>query len=432
METDFLEWYVSGGVTNYVGSKTLPYFGSGGILTPDEASSYLVYALADGRVLANKGAATTVQVSGVAVAPTWVSVSQTLVQGLPTALALVASDAVAYSVVSGSLPAGLALGSDGILTGTVAAAGTYAVVVRAHGAVIGLDADRNFSLTVANVPVWTSAALPTSSKGEPYAQQLAATHAVSFALASGALPVGLALSALGLLSGTPTGNGSFAFTVRATGSASAAISDASFALEVQTAPEWTTAVLSNAAAGVAYSFAFAASYASPTGYSITGGALPPGLSLSPAGVLGGTPTALGSYDFTVRAFNVPLTLFRTRTFTLTIVPLPVWATAPTLPNTAVDVAFSFALSASDASPSGYSITSGALPPGVTLSAAGVLSGTPTALGTYGFTAKVLDATSAVFVTRSFTLAVVAAPVWTTSSLADDALGAVYSVRLSAT
>lgn len=37
-----------------------------------------------------------------------------------------------------------------------------------------------------------------------------------------------------------------------------------------------------------------------TTYSVTGGALPPGLSLSPAGLLTGTPTTTGSYGFTIR------------------------------------------------------------------------------------------------------------------------------------
>jgi poly(3-hydroxybutyrate) depolymerase len=45
--------------------------------------------------------------------------------------------------------------------------------------------------------------------------------------------------------------------------------------------------------------------ASPAGgnytYAVTSGALPPGLSLSPAGILSGTPTANGSFNFTIRA-----------------------------------------------------------------------------------------------------------------------------------
>jgi hypothetical protein len=235
METDFLEWYVSGGTTNYVGSKTLPYFGSGGVLTPDQASSYLVYALADGRVRANKGASTTVQVTGVAVAPTWSSsANQTLVQGIATNFAFAASDAVTYSVVSGTLPPGSTLSTSGLLTGTITATGTYAVSVRAHGAVIGLNTDRAFTFTVVPLPVWTTAAGPQTSAPQNvvYSKQFAATNAVSFSLVTGSAPTGTTLSALGLLSGTPTTAGTYSFTIRATGSAATAYVDRAFSIVV--------------------------------------------------------------------------------------------------------------------------------------------------------------------------------------------------------
>lgn len=231
METDFLEWYVSGGVTNYVGSKTLPYFGSGGVLTPDKASSYLVHALADGRVRANKGAATTVQVSGVAVAPTWTSsANQTLVQGLVLSHAVVATDATTFSFVSGTMPPGLTLNTSGVLTGTITAVGTYSIIVRAHGAVIGLNADRTFTFTVVPLPVWATVAgdLTPATQGVAYSIQLTATDAVSFSLFSGSVPAGTTLSAIGLLSGTPSTAGTFSFTVRATGSAATAYVDRAF------------------------------------------------------------------------------------------------------------------------------------------------------------------------------------------------------------
>lgn len=235
MDTDFLEWYVSGGTTNYVGSKTLPYFGSGGVLTPDQASSYLVYALADGRVRANKGAATTVQVTGVAVAPTWTSsANQTLVQGIATTFAFSATDAVTFSVVSGTLPPGLTLSTSGLLSGTIAAAGTYAVSVRAHGVVIGLNTDRAFTFTVVPLPVWTTAAgaLTAAPRNVAYSKQFAATNAVSFSLVTGTVPTGTTLSALGLLSGTPTTAGTYSFTIRATGAAATAYVNRAFNIVV--------------------------------------------------------------------------------------------------------------------------------------------------------------------------------------------------------
>lgn len=54
-----------------------------------------------------------------------------------------------------------------------------------------------------------------------------------------------------------------------------------------------------------------------TTFSVTGGSLPPGLSLSPAGLLSGTPTTTGSYSFIVRLADASPT-FVEQTFTLAI------------------------------------------------------------------------------------------------------------------
>lgn len=84
----------------------------------------------------------------------------------------------------------------------------------------------------------------------------------------------------------------------------------------------------------------------------------------------------------------------------------------TLPNGAGGVPFSQTLTGSGGTaPFSFSVTAGALPPGVTLTQAGtfgLLSGTPTTPGTFTFTIRGTDATGA-FVDQAFTL-VIAAPV----------------------
>jgi uncharacterized repeat protein (TIGR01451 family) len=50
-------------------------------------------------------------------------------------------------------------------------------------------------------------------------------------------------------------------------------------------------------------YSFTATGSAPIGFSLNSGALPTGLSLSTAGVLSGTPTATGTFAFTVRAAN---------------------------------------------------------------------------------------------------------------------------------
>jgi Repeat of unknown function (DUF5650)/MBG domain (YGX type) len=79
--------------------------------------------------------------------------------------------------------------------------------------------------------------------------------------------------------------------------------------------------------GTAYTHTFAATgWPIPT-FSITGGSLPPGLTLSAAGVLSGTPTQAGSFTgITITADN-GVDPVGTQTFALTIAPAPLFVTA---------------------------------------------------------------------------------------------------------
>jgi hypothetical protein len=76
--------------------------------------------------------------------------------------------------------------------------------------------------------------LPDAVLGYPYAQTIAAVRGsvpINFSLANGSLPGGLTLSSAGVLAGTPTNIGSYAFVVRATDSAGMT-ADQTFNLEV--------------------------------------------------------------------------------------------------------------------------------------------------------------------------------------------------------
>ena len=84
----------------------------------------------------------------------------------------------------------------------------------------------------------------------------------------------------GKLEGTPTGNGA-----------------------VKIAPTITTESLPNGTVGTAYSQTLAATGDPTITWSLADGFLPAGLSLSPAGVISGTPTADGTVEFKVAATN---------------------------------------------------------------------------------------------------------------------------------
>lgn len=72
---------------------------------------------------------------------------------------------------------------------------------------------------------------------------------------------------------------------------------------VSVAPTITTAALPNGTAGTAYSQALAASGDTPIIWSLESGSLPTGLTLSSAGIISGTPTESGTFNFIVKAVN---------------------------------------------------------------------------------------------------------------------------------
>ena len=136
--------------------------------------------------------------------------------------------------------------------------------------------------------------------------------------------------------------------------------------------------------GTAYSHTYVTSGASAGAtvtYGLTAGALPPGLDLRTHGVISGTPTTAGIYAGTVTASDV-VDENGTQDFSITIVRKAPTITSATAPSGVVGTKYYFALVATGTAPIVYSRATGALPPGLALSAAGVISGTPTVPGSY--------------------------------------------------
>lgn len=148
------------------------------------------------------------------------------IQGRAYAAQLVATggDGVyTWDLESGTLPAGMALGSGGALTGTPVDAGEFTFTARAADRA-SRAGTRALTLTVERAPIIQTTSLPPGEPGEPYAAQLVATGGTgtyAWSVTEGDLPAGLTLSATGTLSGTPTTAGSATFTVQVTDKASA-------------------------------------------------------------------------------------------------------------------------------------------------------------------------------------------------------------------
>jgi len=130
-------------------------------------------------------------------------------------------------------------------------------------------------------------------------------------------------------------------------------------------------------------------------FDISAGALPAGLTLNGSGALTGTPTAAGTFNFTVRATDTN-SISGTRAYALTVNPPTIILPATTLPDGTGGVSYSATLNPATGgtAPYSYAVTNGALPDGLTLNpVTGALSGTPTADGTFSFAVTATDSTT---------------------------------------
>ena len=206
-----------------------------------------------------------------------------------------------FTLASGTLPAGLSLYGNGVITGfpTAVTAGS-AVTVRATN---GTDpaAEQTFTLPVDGRPQGIAGTPPTGvAVGADYTfgYTLTGTPAPTAAVTSGTLPPGLALSAEGYLSGAPTTPGSWTFTVAARGGTGP---EASVTSTIEVLAPALTVTGTPPAGGIGEPYAFAFSANGPATFRVSAGALPRGLALYPSGRLSGTPTRAGTFAFTVRA-----------------------------------------------------------------------------------------------------------------------------------
>lgn len=160
----------------------------------------------------------------------------------------------------------------------------------------------------------------------------------------------------------------------------------------------TTTSLAGGTQGVAYSRSVAATGGTaPYTWSISAGSLPAGLSLNTSsGLISGTPTGTGTSNFTVRCADSG-TQTDTQALSINIAAPPAGLNIATtsLPNGTVGQAYSQNVQATGGTqPYTWSLASGSLPAGLSLSTAGVISGTPTGAESQTFTVQVDDSAAA--------------------------------------
>lgn len=172
------------------------------------------------------------------------------------------------------------------------------------------------------------------------------------------------------------------------------------------APQITQASPPTGTAGIAYSYQFAASGVPTPTWSVVSGSLPPGLTLSAAGLLSGTPTgtATQSYTFTVRALNSEGQATQSVTVSVSVMMVPPTITTVALGALTLGELFFEQLTATGGVPMTWTLQAGsALPPGLSLSSSGVISGTPTVAGPFTFTVVAANAAGSNSKTLSVTV-----------------------------
>ena len=292
----------------------------------------------------------------------------------------------------------------------------------------------SYSVTVfAELPVApvfvTESPLPDGTVGVFYSKQIVASNSPVFRLSDvgNPLPQGLSLSTNGLISGTPTAAYDTKFIrIIASNMAGTVYRDYDITVLAPSDPPVfvTESPLPEGMVGQPYSLQIEASN-SPS-FSLFSGALPSGLVLDAAGMITGTPTVVETATFTVRASNGGGS--SNRVYELAIHGPPEFSTTSPLPGGTVGVSYSQQIVATG-NPT-FSLFAGALPGGLNLSAAGLVSGTPNAPGAFSFTVRAQNSYG--WNDREFSVSVIQLPVFsTTNPLPNGRLTNAYSVYIVA-
>ncbi|MEP7164076.1 MAG: putative Ig domain-containing protein, partial [Ferruginibacter sp.] len=416
----FTQTGAAGGATFTINTGTLPTglsLSAAGVLsgTPTQTGSFpITVKVTDGGGCTGIGSTYTLVIGcqtitvtnpGTTTGTAGVAFSQTFTQ-------TAAIGGSTFSLNTGSLPTGLSLSAAGVLSGTPTQTGSFPITIKVTdgNGCTGTGSTYTLVISCQTITV-TNPGTTTGTAGTAFSQTFTQTGAVggaTFTINTGTLPTGITLSAAGVLSGTPTQTGSFPITVKVTGGNGCTGTGSTYTLIIGcqsitvTNPGTTTGT-----AGVAFSQTFTqtGSIGGST-FSLNTGSLPTGLSLSVAGVLSGTPTQTGSFPITVKVTDGNGCTGTGSTYTLVIGCQTITVTNPGTTTGTAGTAFSQTFTQSGSiGGSTFSLNTGSLPTGLSLSAAGVLSGTPTQTGSFPITIKVTDGNGCTGTGSTYTLVI---------------------------
>ena len=365
---------------------------------------------------------------------------------LPPGLQLLNANAASTSFLPGTT----------LIAGMATTPGTYSFDLIATDAV-GAEVRRTYTLNVTRIALLTGN-LPNAITGTAYSARFfptGGTGSYTFTMTPvnanlDMLPPGLNLSAAGQISGSTTSTGFYTFILRVQDSAGSSITR-SFSMQVTT-PTGLQVQNTNppnlwVGGGLNAETDLRASGSSTYTWTHTGGNLPPGLRIE-RGTIGGpnvtelvgAPTAPGTFTFTLRATDdANPSNFAERVFTIRVAPMQLVSppvslllTAPReLPPGRAGVPYSFTLKAAGGTLP-YTFAQSPfqpLPPGLSLSSAGVVSGTTTLTGRFIVAPVITDASGRTLnsQTLGLTIAPAGAPLPLGRAISEDLFGAAAGV-----
>ncbi len=240
----------------------------------------------------------------------------------PIALASGGSQVITAQVLNDSSGAGVTWTSPvhGTLTAVTTTSATYNAPVITPGTSVSdtvkatsvtfPNQSTSLSITVQGAPVISTTSLPSGNQGTPYSGTVSATGGVgpfTWSVSSGSLPTGLSLGASTTnsvtITGTPSTQGPFNFTIKVTDSSGAfGTQSLSITINAPLPLKVSTTSLPDGVLNAAYPATTlqATGGVPPFSWTLTSGSLPTGLALATSGAISGTPTATGTFDFTVQ------------------------------------------------------------------------------------------------------------------------------------
>jgi hypothetical protein len=304
----------------------------------------------------------------------------------------------------------------------------YNPITAVTPAVVSQGANTGTTTPPATLTILTKSLPQATLTGVYPSQTLQATGgsgAYTWSLFSGALPTGIALSAGGVLSGTPTGTAAtFSFTVQVK-DAAADIAQQPLTLVVNPAPRITTTTLSPGDQGSPYSQTLSVTGGTPplSAWSISSGTLPATLTLSGSSISGTLSATAATSTFTVKISDAN-SVAATQSLTITVNPPPA-ITTTSLPTAEAGVLYTTTIAA--AGGTGTLSFTPLTADGVTLSSSnssGNFTGTPTSAVSSTVSVTVTDSLG-VTATKALTLTVDPHISLASAALPATTLGATY-------